>query len=90
MSVRDLNLQFSVSDDRPGLPRAGVRVPGDLVAGVDGRRPGHREAEDHHLQTQPAPLQTGLRTEVLASSSIRNLRPSSSNCLTIEPRQDED
>ena len=74
MSVRDLNLQFSVADDRPGLSRAGVRVPGDLVAGVDGRRPGHREAEDHHLQTQPAPLQTGLKGEVLASSSI--LRPS--------------
>ena len=70
MSVRDLNLQFSFADDRPGLPRAGVRVPGDLVAGVDGRRPGHREAEDHHLQTQPAPLQTGLKAEVLASSSI--------------------
>ena len=49
MSVRDLNSQCSVADDRPRLPRAGVRVPGDLVAGVDGRRPGHREAEDHHL-----------------------------------------
>ena len=80
MSVRDLNLYFSVTDDRPGLPRAGVRVPGDLVAGVDGRRPGHREAEDHHLQTQPAPLQTGLKAEVLASSPLDMiLRPSSSN-----------
>ena len=70
MSVRDLNLSFSVADDWPGLPRAGVRVPGDLVAGVDGRRPGHREAEDHHLQTQPAPLQTGLKAQVLASFLI--------------------
>ena len=70
MLVRDLNLYFFVSDDRPGLPRAGVRVPGDLVAGVDGRRPGHREAEDHHLQTQPAPLQTGLKNKVSAPSLI--------------------